>query len=126
MIDVVFLLLIFFIVTASFVKTERHLNPAIKNEDKSTSRSQAPRDRAEIRIERKSDGSFVYKLGGGEYETVEELTQTLRSAFTQSQKIEEGAIVYVPDEAPYSKAIGAIQAGKSAGFLGVSYVPVSE
>lgn len=126
MIDVVFLLLIFFMVTASFVKTERHLNPAIKSKDKSSQRPQTPQDRAEVSIERGASGKFVYKLGGVEYPSVKKLTETLKTAYSASQKTEEGAIVYVDDEAPFGMAAGAIQACKSAGFLGVSYVPGSK
>lgn len=128
MIDVVFLLLIFFMTTASFVKTEQHLHTTIENQDKSATRQLAKHDRAIIKIERNDAGVFVYKLGGNEFETVEGLAERLKTPglFTREQKIEEGAFIHVDDEAIVDMAAGAIQACKDAGFQGVTYVPSSK
>ena len=124
MIDVVFLLLIFFITTTAFVKTERELNPAIKVKSDSAPQQQIQLDPAEVRVERNQAGQMVYRLGGSEFRSVERLAQRLRVSFSQEQKIEQGAFVHVSDEAPFAMAAGAIQACKSAGFIGVSYVPI--
>jgi biopolymer transport protein ExbD len=118
MIDVVFLLLIFFMVTSSFQKTERELDPAIKVERAS---SAAARDLAPAIVEvRRGEGGFVYKLGGRELTSTAELTRILR----QFDNKLDGAIVRAADEAPFEMAASAIQACKSAGFMLVSYVPL--
>ena len=64
MIDVVFLLLIFFMTTASFVKTERQLDTNIKNQD-SASSSASDMEPAIVEIVR-SGGQFAYRIGARE------------------------------------------------------------
>ena len=119
MIDVVFLLLIFFMTTASFVKTERNLDPNIKVNRKSASQSQSDLEPAIVEVTQGVTG-FVYKLGGREITTVDELTSVLR----QFDNKLDGAFVRVSDEAPLRMAAAAIQACKTAGFTGVSYIPI--
>jgi biopolymer transport protein ExbD len=133
MIDVVFLLLIFFMVTSSFQKTERELDPAVKVERKS---STAVADLAPTIIEvvAGSEGSFVYKVGGREIGAVDaaaeegarhaqiaaatgELTQLL----TQLENKEDGAFIRSADEAPFQMAAAAIQAAKDARFVSATY-----
>ena len=118
MIDVVFLLLIFFMVTSSFQKTERELDPAVKVERRTGARAQdlAP---AIVEIVRAGGGQFVYKLGGREMASAAELTQVL----AQFENKSSGAFVRASDAAPYQMAAGAIQACKDARFVSVSYVP---
>lgn len=117
MIDVVFLLLIFFMVTASFVKTERELDSAIKVNEKSSS---AASDLEPAIVEIVPGGSgFVYRLGGREMMSAEELENVLRGF---PNKV-DGAFVQVSDDAPFHMAAAAIQACKNAEFLAVSYVP---
>ena len=118
MIDVVFLLLIFFMVTSSFVKTERNLDPTLKLKDSSA--SEAPRDLEPAIVEvTGADGAFVYRLGGRELSSAVELTEILRQF---PNKI-DGAFVQVDDQVPFSMAAAAVQACKTAGFTLVSYVP---
>jgi biopolymer transport protein ExbD len=119
MIDVVFLLLIFFIVTSSFNKTERELDPAIKVQKTSLSQSTSDLQPAIVEIVRGAAGSFVYKLGGRELVSADELTEVLK----QFDNKLDGAVVRVEDEAPFDMAANAIQACKSARFTLVSYVP---
>jgi biopolymer transport protein ExbD len=117
MIDVTFLLLIFFMVTSNFMKTERELDPAIKI-NKQASHSQSHLEPTIIQVEQgKSD--FVMKLGGREFTTAAELIVILR----QLENKTEGAFVRVAPDAPFELAASAIQACKSAGFLKVSYQP---
>jgi biopolymer transport protein ExbD len=118
MIDVVFQLLIFFMCTAAFVRTERHLDSAIKV------RKQAPAaashlEPAIVEVSR-GDAGFAYKLGGRQIASQEELTRILK----QFENKIDGAFVRVADEAPFNMAAAAVQACKSAGFLSVSYVPL--
>ena len=122
MIDVVFLLLIFFMVTASFVKTERNLDSAIKVNKQSASAANSFLEPAIVEIAPRQGGAgeYVYKLGGREFASQAELTRVLR----QFDNKADGAFVKVPDGAPYRMAPAAVQACKSAGFVSVSYVPV--
>jgi len=118
MIDVVFLLLIFFMVTSSFVKTERNLDSSIKLRERSASSS--PRDLEPAIVEVLRSGErFVYRLGGRELTSTVELTSLLN----QFPNKLDGAFVRVSDEAPFRMTAAAIQACKDAEFTLVSYVP---
>src|SRR5262245_11706872 len=118
MIDCVFLLLIFFMVTSSFNKPERELDPAIKLQ-RAAGAAASDLAPAIIDVIRGTSG-FVFKLGSREFDTPAELTDVLR----QLDNKLDGAIVRVQDEAPFDMAASAIQACKSAGFALVSYVPL--
>ena len=127
MIDVVFLLLIFFMVTASFVQTERNLDPAIKvNKQSAAASSFLEPAVVEIALSnggaegQGGAGGYVYKLGGREFTSQAELTRVL----WQFDNKVDGAFVKGPNGAPYHMIPAAIQACKSAGFTTVSYVPV--
>ena len=117
MIDVVFLLLIFFMTTASFVKTERNLDPAIKLKEQSNSRS-SDLEPAIVEVV-PSGGRYVYRIGGLELKTENELVDVLR----QFPDKLDGAYVRVSDGAPFRMAAAAIQACKTAQFNVVAYVP---
>ncbi|MDX1948378.1 MAG: biopolymer transporter ExbD [Pirellulaceae bacterium] len=118
MIDCVFLLLIFFMVTSSFQKAERELDPAVKVERPSL--AQGPKDLAPAIVEVvRGAAGFVYKLGGREFVSTDELTTVL----SQFDNKLDGAIVRAADDAPFSMAAAAIQACKTARFANVSYVP---
>jgi biopolymer transport protein ExbD len=118
MIDVVFLLLIFFMTTASFVKTERDLDSAIEVRGRAS--RQEPRDLepAVVDVARGLSG-YVYKLGEREIADRDELTRLLRGFELKA----DGAFVRVSDGAPFRMAAAAVQACKSAGFPVVSYLP---
>ena len=120
MIDCVFLLLIFFIVTSSFHKTERELDPAIKVQKTSAAQAASDLAPAIVDITRGSAGSFIYKVGGREMTSAQELTEVLR----QFENKLEGAFVRVEDDAPFQMAADAIQASKNARFSLVFYVPL--
>lgn len=118
MIDVVFLLLIFFMVTTSFVQAERNIDSGIKVKNRAaTQRSRL--EPAIVEIVRGSSGAFVFKLGAREIGSQEELTKVL----AQLENKADGAFVRVSDDAPFGLAAAAIQAAKTAGFRAVSYVP---
>lgn len=118
MIDVVFLLLIFFMITSSFVKTERELDSNIKNQD-SASASASDMEPAIVEIVDGGGGQFVYRIGAREVRTATDLTSILRQF---SNKL-DGAYVKVSDDAPFSMAAAAIQSCKDAEFTTVTYVP---
>jgi biopolymer transport protein ExbD len=121
MIDCVFLLLIFFMTTASFVETERELNPAIKVQ-RASAKAAGDFQPAIIDVVKGSGGRFVYRIGGREIETQQELTQVLRQFDNKIQ----GAFVRVSDDAIFDLPAAAIQAAKDAGFPFVSYVPLEK
>ena len=118
MIDVVFLLLVFFMMTMSFVKTERELNPAIKV-DESSKVSTVDYEPAIVEVV-PVGSAIVYRIGGRETTSTDELTGILR----QFEHKIDGAFVKVSDAAPFNMAAAAIQACKSAGFPAVSYLPM--
>ncbi len=118
MIDVVFLLLIFFMTTASFVKTERDLDSAIKVNEKSSAEA-SDLEPAIVEIVPGGPG-FVYRIGGRELQSEAELADILRGF---PNKL-DGAFVRVNDGAPFRMAAAAIQACKNADFVAVSYVPM--
>ncbi len=119
MIDVVFLLLIFFITTASFVKTERNLDSGIKVERQSAQQQQSDYEPAIVEVV-SVDGTFVYQLGSRTIDTEQELLSVLRQFDNKS----DGAFVRVSDDAPFEMAAAAVQACKTARFVTVSYVPL--
>ena len=104
MIDCVFLLLIFFMVTSSFNRTERELDTGLATQART---AKAASDLAPIIVEViRGDSDFVFKVGGRQLESREELTDVLR-------KIEnklDGAFVRAADDAP------AVMRASTAGF----------
>jgi biopolymer transport protein ExbD len=121
MIDVVFLLLIFFMTTASFVKTERNLDSAIKDRERQAQPEPSDMEPVIVEIVRGESG-FIYRVGSREFTTQRELTEILRQFPAESQS--DGAFVRVSDAAPFRMAAVAIQSCKNAGFTAVAYVPM--
>ncbi|MFI4876469.1 MAG: ExbD/TolR family protein [Blastopirellula sp. JB062] len=119
MIDVVFLLLIFFIVTASFTPTERQLDIAVQSANPSAAQA-SDFDPAIVEVTADGDG-FGYQLGSRMFTTQEELEEVLTAFPDKSLP----AIVRGQDEAPYGMVSAAIQACKNAGFHGVRYQPLT-
>ena len=126
MIDVVFLLLIFFVMTLSVVKTERELQSTLKT-SKSNASQQSDFEPAIIDIVPKG-GAFAFQIGSQEVvptspeKDLEELKRIL-DPFPPLAK-GYGAFIRVPDEAPFQMPATAIQAAKAAGFgKKVTYVP---
>ena len=120
MIDVVFLLLIFFMTTASFVRTERNLDSAIQV--KSSSASAPDLQPAIVEVRASDLGGYVFRVGQRELRDREELTDLLRQFENRAQ----GAFVRVSDDAPFRMAAAAVQACKSSGFAAVSYIPLKQ
>jgi biopolymer transport protein ExbD len=118
MIDVVFLLLIFFMTTSTFVKTERELDSGIRVQRDAGKR---PSDFEPAIIDVvPADGGYVYRVGGRELHSQQELERVLRGLENKA----DGAFVRVSDVVPFDVAAAAIQACQAARFLTVSYVPL--
>jgi len=119
MIDMIFLLLIFFIATAAFVAAERNLDSAIKPKQQVAASAARDLEPAVVDIVRGGAG-FVFKVGGRELTTQDELTGVLK----QFPYKLDGAFVRVSGDVPFGLAAAAIQACKDADFVTVSYVPM--
>lgn len=119
MIDCVFLLLIFFMVTSSFQRTEREIDAATKAE-KVAGKAAQDLTPAIIEIVRsRGGGPFVFRVGGRELTSRVELTDLLRQFDNKTQ----GAFVRAEDDAPYLLAATALQACTDAGFYKRTFVP---
>ncbi|MFM2095308.1 MAG: hypothetical protein RIS70_2432 [Planctomycetota bacterium] len=118
MIDVVFLLLIFFMVTTSWVKTERELDPGIRVQKSASQRAARDLEPAVIDVLLRDTGP-CYRIGGRDIAS----DQELQAVLVQFPNKQEGAVVRVSDAAPFGFAAAAIQACKAANFANVSYVP---
>jgi len=121
MIDVVFLLLIFFLVTTSFTKAERQLRPVIQVQERNATRSSAGRLEPAVVEVLPLDAGAAFRVGGRELSSIDELTRLL-DAFDNK---DEGAFVMVHDGAPFEQTAVALQACRTSGFPSVSYVPAA-
>lgn len=118
MIDVVFLLLVFFLVTTSFNRPEHRLRSAITADSAADAGSG---DLEPAIIDIVADGeSFQYRIGdvrSADLEPIRQVLQTFRNK-------ETGAYVRVIDAAPFDWPARAIAACKQSGFELISYVPL--
>ncbi|TVQ60641.1 MAG: biopolymer transporter ExbD [Phycisphaerales bacterium] len=115
MIDVVFLLLIFFMITATFVR-ERELRSTLDavREGAGSAADLSPQI---VEVELRN-GRSAYRIGARIMRTQEELFGVL----TELPK-EGGVFIRVHGDAPWGAAAGALQAAQDAGFLKRTYVP---
>jgi biopolymer transport protein ExbD len=114
MIDVIFLLLIFFIVSAGFSKNERDLESNLQTQSTGARSNLIPVVVEIVPV----GGSYQYKVGGQTAADAAQLTDVLRRIPTKGN----GAFVRVKDDAPFLMAATAVQAAHDAGFLQVNYV----
>lgn len=116
MIDVVFLLLIFFMVTTNFAEPERELPAAL-----ATQGTGGPAPTLEpqvVRVEAGPNGAAVFRIGVHTTGSRDGLTAVLATL-----PKEPGVIVRVADTAPVWAAAAAMQAVVDAGFEKRTYVP---
>ncbi len=118
MIDVVFLLLIFFLVTSTFVSPERQIESAIQVDEQGKSASAIGLEPAIIRISQLGNQT-VFQLGAIKTSDLSDIKPVLR----QFEDKSEGAFVRAGDGVPFEAAAQAIAACKSNGFAVVSYLP---
>ncbi|MFG0329317.1 MAG: ExbD/TolR family protein [Phycisphaerales bacterium] len=117
MIDVVFLLLIFFLATATITLPESKLSPNLQTRNEDAPAATQDYTPQVVRVEVEA-GRPVYRVGG----------RTLTDRRTLLTLLEElpkdvGVFVEVADEAPVGAAATAIQTARDAGFDKVTYVP---
>lgn len=125
MIDVVFLLLIFFLVTSSFVKAERQFHSGIQVEEKAAAASSSDIEQTIVDLVSK-DGTFHYKVGSVMETEYSELLALLNRLPKKSGIAEQDAYVRAPDEAPFDMVASAEAACREAGFTSVTYVPLGD
>ena len=118
MIDVVFLLLIFFMVTATFANEESRLTSALSAEGDSASSSNLEPQILEIR---RVDGEPAFVIGSNIARTREQLQGVLVRL-----DAEQGLVVRPAGDVPVHMIAAAFQAAENAGIKKRSYVPVSD
>jgi biopolymer transport protein ExbD len=115
MIDVVFLLLIFFLTTTTFLDPESLLSPLIRTSEES---AQAAYLQPQVVRVAKVAGEIRYVVGDQRLRTQTELTAVIRAL-----PKEPGIYIEVTGEASVDHAAAALQAARDAGFEKVTYVP---
>lgn len=118
MIDVVFLLLIFFLVTSSFAPEEGRIESALQTEGPAATVADL---QPQIVMVQMGEGIPVYRVGGRFAVNGAELTEILKQL-----PREAGVAVRVDPDVPVAAAAVAMQAAHDAGFEKRSYVPTGE
>ena len=116
MIDVTFLLLVYFIVTTVFTPPEDLLTPALKVED-GASMSQQDLEPQIVQVEL-IEQIPVYRIGGHVCRDRKALSKVLQNLPT-----DPGLIIKVRSDIPIGFAVAAIQVARDANFKKVTYVP---
>ncbi len=115
LIDIVFLLLVFFIVTVNFAR-EQELWSALQAEQQASGR--AADLRPQIVHVQNRDGSPAFVIGDRVFRDKAALADLLRRL-----PKEGGVFVKVDGDVTVEAAAAALQATKDAGFIKVTYVP---
>ncbi len=110
MIDVVFLLLIFFLVTTTFNTPERQLEPNIR--ERETAESISVNVGPAIVDVIRDRGVAVFQFGQTRTSNLETIADLLQRWPDKSQ----GAIVRLAEDAPFGMAARAVNACRQAGF----------
>ncbi|MGE3107380.1 MAG: ExbD/TolR family protein [Phycisphaerales bacterium] len=119
LIDVVFLLLIYFLVASSMTVGESKLTAALQVEKRAAGKAADLQPQIVI-VDAAPDGSALYKLGERLMRDQDALATILRSLPKES-----GVFVKVRNGARVEAAAAALQACKDAGFSRITYVPAS-
>jgi len=115
MIDVIFLLLIFFMATTSFSKPESRLAPGLREEHATGRASDLQPQIIDVT---RAAGADVFRLGQRAFADKASLTAALREL-----PKDPGVFVRGADSATVASIAVALQACRDAGFTRVSYVP---
>ena len=119
MIDVVFLLLAYFIVTTVITQREDRLSPNLSIEDQAGGTAQQDFEPQVLEV-KLVDGSVEYSIGDRRFADRGPLVEAL-------SKLPQGPGLFVRvHDGPTVSAAAAIQCGRDAGFKEVTYVPVVE
>ncbi len=115
MIDIVFLLLIFFLVNSSFRPVERQIESQLTD---TSAAVQAPLDPLVIRLQASAE-RFQFRVGGRDFPNRTMLVEWLREWPEREQQI----MIVAPAAAPVELAILTLNDCRNLGFANVSYVP---
>jgi biopolymer transport protein ExbD len=119
LIDVVFFLLLYFIMAGNLAPIEPNLETALRT-DKRSGEASSNLIPQIVSVDATSEGRWVYRLGERTLTDKESLATVLKSLSKQG-----GVVVRVSGSVPVHAVAGAIQACKDAGFTKISYVPRS-
>ncbi|MEQ1902996.1 MAG: biopolymer transporter ExbD [Pirellulaceae bacterium] len=118
MIDIVFLLLIFFLATTTFIKSEKQLSAAINIESESAAVQAVDLEPAVVSLAR-IDGVVTYRFGI--LTTSDEME--IAKALKQFRLKTGGAFIKAGPGIPFEIVARLISLCKMAGFQQVTYVP---
>jgi biopolymer transport protein ExbD len=118
MIDVTFLMLIYFLVTTVMARNEDRLTPNLQTRQEDSAGQASDFQPQVVEVVRVA-GTPIYRIGGRSVAD----RQALRAALRQLPK-SEGVFINVADQIPVEFAIAAVQVARDAGFDQVTYVPV--
>lgn len=119
MIDVVFLLLVYFLVTSNFAQPERDISSAVQTEGGGVQVSELQPQVIDIR--KGSGGGVEFVIGSHSVGSKEALASVLSSL-----PKEPGVAIRAARDVPISAVAAAMQASQDAGFVRRSYVPGEE
>ena len=117
MIDVTFLLLIYFMVTVVIAPPEDRLTPTLQTQQTQSAGANIDFQPQIIDVLRTESGP-VYRLGSQTFTSRDQLEVVLRVLPKST-----GVFVHVHEQVPVGFAIAALQVAKDAGFDQVTYVP---
>jgi biopolymer transport protein ExbD len=115
MIDIIFLLLIFFMATTTLAPPEAQLASALQAQREGGRAADLEPQVIDVML---LDGDAIYRFGERVLRSQEDLTALLRE-----MPKEGGVFVRVADDVRVGWAAAALQASKDAGFTKVTYVP---
>jgi len=116
MIDVTFLLLLYFLVTTVLAMPEDRLSPSLQSSAETSAGPDSDFQPQIVEV-RHLEGATAYRLGTEVFRDRQALTDALAPLPKQS-----GLFVKVFDDVPVAAAAAAIQAGRDAGFERLTYV----
>ncbi|MGJ8635738.1 MAG: ExbD/TolR family protein [Phycisphaerales bacterium] len=119
MIDVVFLLLVYFLVTSNFAQPERDIASAVQTQGGGVQVSELQPQVIDIR--RGAAGGVEFVIGSHSVGNKESLASVLASL-----PKEPGVAIRAAKDVPISAVAAAMQASQDAGFVRRSYVPGEE
>jgi len=118
MIDVIFLLLIFFMTTTTLTNPESRLAPSLASERREAGATDLTPQIVDVAT---LDGEPAFQFGARVAHTRDALAAMLRNL-----PKEQGMFVRVSGSAPVGAAAAALQACTDAGFRKVTYVPAQD